>query len=258
VIELDFADGLGHLRLARPEAGNSIEPAWVHALADAVDACAGRADLRAVLISAEGATFSVGGELRHLAARSADLSGALEEMVPPYHRILAALAELACPVVCAVQGAAAGGGLGLTFCADLVIAADDARFVFGFARLGLSGDSGGTWFLPRLVGLRRAQELLFANRELSAGEALEWGLITRIVPRDQLQQHALATARELATGPTVAYANMRHLLRKSWGATLSEQLADEWTAMRVCGESADGREGVEAFVERRRPRFEGG
>lgn len=257
MIELTIADGLGQLRLTRADAGNAINPDWLLALADALRVCAEEPDLRAVLIWADGDRFNVGGDLRHFAGRTADLSAALMEMVPPYHRSLALLAELRCPVVCAVQGAAAGGGLGLTFCSDFVLAEPDARFVCGFARLGLSGDGGGSWFLPRLVGLRRAQELMLGSRELSAAEALEWGLITSIVPAGELHERALGLGRELAAGPTVAYAHMRRLLRDSWAATLPEQLAAETRAIEQTGDTADAREGAEAFAEHRRPRFEG-
>jgi 2-(1,2-epoxy-1,2-dihydrophenyl)acetyl-CoA isomerase len=250
-------DGLAQIRLVRPEAGNAIDPDWVVAFADAVKACATRADLRAVLISAEGRAFTVGGDLHHLAARSADLDAALAEMVPSYQESLQRLASLEAPVVCAVQGAVAGGGLGVTFCSDLVLAASDARFLCGFARLGLSGDGGVSWFLPRLVGLRRAQELLFGNRELAANEALEWGLVTRVVPADELAATANRLARDLARGPTLAFSQMRRLLRDSWGASLRQQLAHEFEAMLATAATADAREGVAAFVARREPRFEG-
>jgi 2-(1,2-epoxy-1,2-dihydrophenyl)acetyl-CoA isomerase len=256
-VALTVEDGLAHLRLVSPGTGNAIDPAWVKEFADAVESCAQRADVRAVLISADGRAFTVGGDLRHFATSGADLRAALAEVVAPYHAALGLLATLDRPVVCAVQGPAAGGGLGITFCADIVLAASDARFVCGFARIGLSGDGAGTWFLPRLVGLRRAQELMFARRELSAQEALEWGLITRVVAADELDEEARTLARELAAGPTIAFASMRRLLRDSWGATLEQQLERERQAMVSSGGTADGREGVEAFLARRKPRFAG-
>jgi 2-(1,2-epoxy-1,2-dihydrophenyl)acetyl-CoA isomerase len=256
-VELRVDGGLAHLRLVRPQAGNAIDPAWVSALDDAVTACESDAAVRAVLVSADGPTFTVGGDLRHFASRVADLDVALAEMVPPYHATLARLAALDAPVVCALQGAVAGGGLGLAYCADLVLAAPEARFACGFGRLGLSGDGGSSWFLPRLVGLRRTQELMIGGRQLSAAEAPDWGLITRVVPSDELHAQAEAAARELAAGPTVALAHIRRLLRESWGATLEHQLAAETAAVLDCGTTRDGREGVAAFADRRTPRFEG-
>jgi len=257
-VSLAVADGVARLRLVRAEARNAIDPAMVTALGAAVQVCADDSAVRAVLISAEGPAFTVGGDLRYLATRADDLDDALEEMIPQFHCALARLAALDVPVVCAVQGAIAGGGLGLAWVADLVLAAEDALFATGFAQIGLSGDGGSTWFLPRLVGLRRAQELVIGGRVLTAAEALDWGLVTRVVPCAELDAEAEALAARFAAGPTVALAHMRRLLRRSWGATLEEQLDAERAAMRACGGTADAREGVAAFVERRSPRFRGG
>ncbi len=257
-VTLAVADGVASLRLVRTAARNAIDLAMVAALGDAARACGDDPGVRAVLISAEGPAFTVGGDLRYLAGRVDDLDGALEEMIPDFHRALARLAALDVPVVCAVQGAVAGGGLGLVWVADLVLASEDAVFTAGFARLGLSGDGGSTWFLPRLVGLRRAQELEIGGRVLTAAEALDWGLVTRVVPRAELAAEAEALAARLAAGPTVALAHIRRLLRDSWGAaTLEQQLESERDAMRACAGTADAREGVRAFVERRPPGFTG-
>jgi 2-(1,2-epoxy-1,2-dihydrophenyl)acetyl-CoA isomerase len=256
-VDVHVDDGLASLCLVRPEARNGIDPAWVRALDAAVNAIAADDTVRAVLITAEGPSFTVGGDLQHFAARAGDLDVALREMVPPYHDTLARLAAFDRPVVCAIQGAVAGGGLGLAWCSDFVLAAPDARFACGFARLGLSGDGGSTWYLPRLVGLRRAQELVMGNRALSADEALDWGLVTRVVPAEDLQEQALALARELADGPTVALRYMRRMLRESWDTPLAVQLARETEAVLDCGRTSDGREGVTAFVQRRAPRFDG-
>jgi 2-(1,2-epoxy-1,2-dihydrophenyl)acetyl-CoA isomerase len=256
-VALAVAGGVARLRLVRAAARNAIDPAMVAALDEAAQACGDDPAVRAVLISAEGPAFTVGGDLRYLATRAEDLDDALEEMIPDYHRALARLAALDVPVVCAVQGAIAGGGLGLAWLADLVLAAEDAMFATGFAQIGLSGDGGSSWFLPRLVGLRRAQELVIGGRILTAAEALEWGLVTRVVPRADLQAEAETLAARLAAGPTVAFAHMRRLLRDSWGATLEQQLDAERAAMKVCAGTADAREGVSAFVERRSAGFTG-
>jgi len=254
-VQLTVQADLAEIRLTWPERFNAIDPAWVAALAEAIEGCAVRDDIRAVLICADGRRFSVGGDLEHFAARAADLDVALAEMVPPYHVALERLASLPYPVVCAVQGSAAGGGLGLLYSADVVISADDAVFACGFSELGVSGDGGGTWYLPRLVGLRRAQELMYLGRRLTAQEALEWGLITTVVPADELEQRARAVASTLAAGPTIAFAHMRRMLRESWGASLREQLTSESEAILACGETQDAREGMRSFYERRRPSF---
>jgi 2-(1,2-epoxy-1,2-dihydrophenyl)acetyl-CoA isomerase len=247
-------DGLATLRLTRADAGNAIDPEWVADFGEAVGACAGA---RAVLICADGPAFTVGGDLKHFAGRLDDLGRALEEMVPDYHRALKALAALPAPVVAAVQGPIAGGGLGVALCADIVLITPDTRFVAGFAALGLSGDGGGSWFLPRLVGPRLAAEMLMQNRALDADEAVARGLATRVVAPEELEAEANGIARSLAHGPTVALAHMRRLLRESWIASLQQQLDAETAAMIDCGATADAREGVDAFAARRAPEFTG-
>jgi 2-(1,2-epoxy-1,2-dihydrophenyl)acetyl-CoA isomerase len=178
-------------------------------------------------------------------------------MIGPYHAALGRLAALPLPVVCAVNGAAAGGGLGLVWCSDYVVAADDAKFATGFAALGLSGDGGSSWFLPRLVGLRRARELILHNRILTAAEALDWGLVDRVVPLAELEPEAESAVAGLAAGPTVAYGEMRRLLWRSLSADLDDQLTAERDAIVRCGATADAIEGITAFVERRPPKFLG-
>jgi len=255
-IALDVdAAGVARLRLAAAERRNSIDPAWVTELGEAVERC--RSGVRVLLIGAEGPAFTVGGDLQHFSGRLADLDCALNEMIPPYHAALERIAALEAPVVAAVRGAIAGGGLGLAWCSDIVIASEDAVFATGFAKLGLSGDGGSSWWLPRLVGLRRAQELLLRNRVLRAAEALDWGLVTEVVPTEAVEARAEAVASELAAGPTHALGHIRRLLRLSATNTLTEQLAAEAAAARACGATADAREGIAAFTERRAPRFGG-
>lgn len=259
-VTLSIADGVASLRLTRGDAGNAIDPAWVAAFGEAVSACAAAADgaaasVRSVLITADGRAFTVGGDLRHFASRIDDLGAALQEIVPAYHEALATLASLTVPVVAALQGPIAGGGMGLAFCADIVLITSAVRFVSGFALLGLSGDGAGSWFLPRLIGPRRAAEMTFLGRPVTAEEAVEWGLATRIVDEASLEAQAGEIARRLADGPPVAHAHIKRLLRASPTATLREQLAAESEAMIECGRTDDACEGVTAFIERRPPRF---
>jgi 2-(1,2-epoxy-1,2-dihydrophenyl)acetyl-CoA isomerase len=178
-------------------------------------------------------------------------------MISPYHVTLRLLAELDAPVICAAQGAIAGGGLGLLWCSDVVLLADDARLASAFARLGLSGDGGSSWYLPRLVGLRRSLQLILHGRTLTATEAVQWGLADRTVPSEQLAAEAHAVARALAAGPTFAYGQMRRLIRHSFELDLAGGLDAELQAVRRCGATADAREGVTSFAERRPPRFHG-
>ncbi|MGO8975398.1 MAG: enoyl-CoA hydratase/isomerase family protein [Steroidobacteraceae bacterium] len=128
------------------------------------------------------------------------------------------------PVVAAVRGGAGGGGLGLLYAADIVIAADDARFALGYGALGLTADGGNTWFLPRMVGMRLAQQLFLLNRRLTAQEALEFGLVSRLAPNDAVEAEAVALAATLASGPTQAFGAVRRMLRRSFEGSLSDQL----------------------------------
>lgn len=256
-VSWSVTDGLGRIDLVRPEAHNAIDRIFTEEFDAAVVALSRTPGLRVVLVSAQGRSFSVGGDLKFFVREGADLSADLDAMIGDFHRALDSLSRIPAPVVAAVQGAFAGGALGIAWACDLVIAADDLKLATGFAALGLSGDGGSSWHLPRLVGLRRAQELFFENRVLNAAEALEWGLVTRVVPRDGLEAHADATVARLAAGPTRAFATMRDLLRTSSTTTLGARYAEEHAVMRVLGASEDASEGISAFVARRRPEFDG-
>lgn len=255
-VEVTVEAGVARVRLVRPEAGNAIDPAWVAQFEEAVSV-AGGDGVRCILITAEGPAFNVGGDLVHFRSRLPRLVEELDEMISGYHATLGRLAAVDVPVVCAVQGAAAGGALGLLWCADVVVAADDLKLATGFAALGLSGDGGSSWFLPRLVGLRRARELILENRVLSADEAREWGLVSKVVPRDRVEAEARSVAERFAAGPTVAYGEMRRLLARSFSAGLDDQLAAERRAIVRCGATDDAAEGLTAFAERRPPVFGG-
>jgi len=251
------SDGVARLRLARADVGNAIDMTWVQEFAESVATLAGNSDVRCLLIDADGSAFTVGGDLGHLGQNLHRLADELVDMLTPFHEALAVLATFPAPVVCAVQGAVAGGGLGLLWAADIVIAADDLKLTTAFARLGVSGDGGSSWYLPRLVGLRRALQLTLECPVLDAAAALEYGLVTRVVACEDLVGLADNTARRLAAGPTVALALQRQLVRSAQDRTVEEGLAAELDAMRTCGATVDAVEGMAAFIARRRPEFIG-
>jgi 2-(1,2-epoxy-1,2-dihydrophenyl)acetyl-CoA isomerase len=257
LVELRVADSIAQIVLARAEARNAIDPAWVDALAAAVDTCAVAEGVRAVLITADGPAFSVGGDLNHFAAHVDELPVQLDQMIGKFHATLHTLADLPVPVVCAAHGAVAGGGIGLLWASDFVLLADDVKFATGFGRLGLSGDGGSSWYLPRLVGLRRATQLIMEGRGLNAAEMVEWNLADRVFTRAELPGEALALARALAAGPTHAFGEMRRLIRGALEIDLQAGLAAEHAAVVRCGATADAREGVVSFTERRPPEFTG-
>jgi 2-(1,2-epoxy-1,2-dihydrophenyl)acetyl-CoA isomerase len=246
---------IGRIVLARASARNAIDLDWVRRLEADVQACAQDPDVRAVLITAEGPAFTVGGDIDYMAARLDTLPGALDELIGPFHRALLGIAELHVPVVCAAQGAVAGGGLGLLWASDVVLLAEGTKLATGFAAIGLSGDGGCTWYLPRLVGMRRAMQMQMGNRVLSAEEAVDWGLADRVVAADQLAAEGEAAVQAFAAGPTEAYAEMRRLIRGSFDRDLVTGLEAERAAMIRTGGTGDAREGLAAFVQRRqRPR----
>jgi 2-(1,2-epoxy-1,2-dihydrophenyl)acetyl-CoA isomerase len=260
-VRLDIDDGLARLWLVRAEARNGIDLAMVQALSSALDVVTAQLEqgrVRALLIGADGPAFTVGGDLRHLAGELERLPEELSIMIDMYHRdVLGRLAELPVPVVAAAQGAVAGGGLGLLWTADVVLAADDLRIATGFVHLALSGDGGSSWHLPRLVGLSRARELIIGGRVLDAAEAQEWGLVGQVVPLAELADTALDRARALAAGPTHALAAMKRLLLHSSTSSYREQLAAERDEIVGCARTGDAAEGIRAFGERRAPRFSG-
>jgi 2-(1,2-epoxy-1,2-dihydrophenyl)acetyl-CoA isomerase len=258
VVGYHVDQGVATIRLNRPEAGNAIDLTLVEDFYEAVFRAAADPAVRAVLLCGAGRSLSTGGDLTTFAGLDgSELSGRLRHMVDLYHLALDRLTRIDPPVVCAVRGAAAGGGLGLLHVSDVVVAADDSKFALGYAAIGLASDGGNTWFLPRLVGLRRAQQLMLLGRRLTAAEALDWGLVTEVVPAAEVEDRARALALRLAAGPTQAFGRMKRLLRDSWTADLPGQLSAETTQMSEAGASADAAEGIAAFVAKRPPAFHG-
>lgn len=257
-VTLSVADGVATLRLERPDANNALDVTMAEELSEVATRLAEDPAVRAVLLVGSGPRFTVGGD-RALFARLTpeELPHQLRRMIDGYHLAIERLTAIDAPVVAAVRGAAAGGGLGLLYCADVVVAAEDATFALGYGELGLTADGGNTWYLPRLVGLRRAQELFLLGRRFTAAEALEWGLVTRLAPAEQVEEEAAAIAATLAAGPTRAFGGMRRLLRQSFETGLADQLHAEQTAIVAAAATADAAEGIAAARDRRPPCFEG-
>ncbi len=255
---LDFADGVATLRLNRPNQSNAIDPDMAADLAEAATQISENASVRAVLIAGNGPNFTVGGDLGVFAGTAREqLPNKLRRMIDSYHLAIERLTSIDAPVVAAVRGGAGGGGLGLLYAADIAVAADDARFALGYGALGLTADGGNTWFLPRMVGMRQAQQLFLLNRRLTAQEALELGLVSRLVPSDTVDAEAAALAATLAAGPTRAYGAVRRMLRKSFETGLSDQLDAEKESIVAASRSDDAQEGIAAFVAKRRPQVRG-
>lgn len=255
---VEIADGIATLRLNRPDHGNAIDPDMADDLAEAATQIAEDAKVRAVLIAGNGPKFTVGGDIDvFVNTERAHLPHKLRRMIDSFHLAIERLTSIDAPVVAAVKGGAGGGGLGLLYSADIVVAADDAKFAVGYAALGLTADGGNTWFLPRMVGLRMAQKLFLLNRALSAQEALEAGIVSQIASSDAVEGEAIAIATKLAAGPTRAFGAMRRMLRQSFETGLSDQLNAEKQSIVVASQSDDVQEGIAAFVAKRKPQFRG-
>jgi 2-(1,2-epoxy-1,2-dihydrophenyl)acetyl-CoA isomerase len=258
VLTLTTTDGLAHVHLSRPEVANAIDVRMARDLRTATESIKADGSVRAVLLTGEGDRFCVGGDIGLFAATEhPDLPALLDGMITDYHVALRTLAELPVPVVCGVQGAAGGGGLGMLWASDVVVVGDGARLALGYPAIGLSSDGGSTWYLPRLVGPARAAQLFFQNRVLSAGEALDLGLVSEVVPREQVAARAMEIATGLAQGPTQAFATVRRLLRDAWHSTLPEALEAERSTIVELASSHDAFEGLQSFAARRPPAFTG-
>jgi len=256
-IEFDVRDGVAYLTLNRPQAGNALSLELVEELLDASQRCRDEAQIRAVLLTGAGRMFCSGGDLRAFASAPEGAPAFIEKLASTLHRSLVVLAEMDAPVVAAVNGTAAGAGMSLVCQADLAVAAESARFTMAYTAAGLAPDGGSSYFLPRVVGYRRAAELMLTNRPLSAREALEWGLVNRVVADAALATEAAALARSLADGPTRAYGSVKRLLRTGATLDLAAQLDRETKAITGMAGSRDGNEGIRAFLEKRPPRFSG-
>ena len=255
-LTLDIAGGIGRITLNRPEQANGIDMAMGRELMMAAIECDENPDVRAVLLTANGKFFSAGG-LKSFAAMGEQIGEGIKELTDYLHAAVSRLARMNAPVVVAVNGVAAGAGMSLALCGDLVLAARSAKFSMAYTAAGLSPDGGATWLLPRLVGLQRSRELMLLNRRLSAEEAADWGMVTRVVDDEQLLHEAEALASQLAAGPTEAFGKVKGLLAESLEAGLEAQMDLEARAIAALSQSADGQEGIQAFLNKRKPVFKG-
>lgn len=251
-------EGVGHLRLNRPDASNAVDVPTLRALYDALMEAHGSADLRVLLLTGAGRNFCAGGDVKTFASKGEALPDYLREATSWLQVVTQAILSLQAPVVVAVQGFAAGGaGFGLVCAADLVVAAQSARFLAGATRVGMAPDAGATVTLPQLVGLRKAMEIVLTNPTITAPEALQIGLVTQVVPDEELAIASLALATTLAAGAPRALAAAKRLLWSGLGGRVEAQLSEEARTVAELSGTADSREGLAAVIERRPPVFTG-
>jgi 2-(1,2-epoxy-1,2-dihydrophenyl)acetyl-CoA isomerase len=250
--ELDD-DGVLLILLNRPEKMNAFDDAMVEELQDAVTTAGTDDAVRCVLITGEGAGFSAG---RDLSSAKPD-EDAYDIIVNHVNPMLAVVYHCPKPTVAAVNGAAMGVGLGLALACDIVLAADNAKFASPFARLGVALDSGGHYFLPRLVGYNRAMEMIFTGDVIRGQQAAEWGLVNRSIPGTRLRPRALELARRIARGPVNAFIAEKEFTRRAMGLDYDTLCAEEATLQNSLMGSPEYAEGLAAFGEKRAPDFRG-
>ncbi|WP_067738147.1 enoyl-CoA hydratase/isomerase family protein [Novosphingobium naphthalenivorans] len=239
------------MTLNRPDAGNAMSLAFVEQLSAIANAVAEDASVRCVLLTGTGRFFSVGGDIGAFREAGEEVPRLLEEVTRHLHKAVALLVRMEKPLVTAINGPAAGAGLGLAVLGDIAIAAEGAHFSMAYTAIGLTPDAGTSAILPRLVGLRKTQELALTNRRVPSGEAVEIGLITKVVPADDLLSEAREAARKLADGPAHAFGAVRKLLASGFELSFEDQLAREAETISQAAGEPEGREGITAFLEKR-------
>lgn len=254
-VRYELEDGVARLTLDRPPR-NMIDIEMGRELMHAAMRCDEDPEVRAVLISGAGEMFSGGGDLKEFSTAADDLPLLVKELTTYLHAAVSRLVRMRAPVISAVNGSAAGGGLSLLLASDVVFATESASFHYAYSRVGLSPDGSSTYFLPRMLGMRRALEFALTGRSLSAEEAQEWGLVTRVVADSELAA-ASSLAAELAAGPTESFGATKRLFQRAWTETLETQMELEARTIADICRTSDAREGIAAFLEKRPPEFSG-
>ncbi len=260
-ITLDVSDGIGTITFNRPEARNALSDDMRQGLSEFTHRMEFDSDVRCVVLRGAGGHFMAGGDIKTFKARERmepiERKATIVRSIHDLHFAIYRLRRMPKPIVCAVQGAAAGAGLSLVAACDMAVAAESAFFTLAYARIGVSPDGSSTYFLPRTLGMKRAFEMMYLADRFDARKALEWGLINSVVPDAELDDAVSELAHRLANGPTYAYARGKALLNSSLHETLESQLELEGYAIGDCMMTADHIEGVTAFVEKREPVFQG-
>jgi 2-(1,2-epoxy-1,2-dihydrophenyl)acetyl-CoA isomerase len=253
-VQVETRGAVALVTLNRPESGNAINLRVAMDLLAAAMTCARNAAVRAVVLSGAGRNFCFGGDLRAVGARAPAGEDYIRELTTYLHAAISQFVRMDPPVIAAVNGTAAGAGVGLVAMADLALCARSSKFNLAYTQAGLTPDAGTTFLLPRTLGLKRTMELLLLNRALPADEALSWGLVNEVVADEQLLPRALEIAERLAEGASGAFGATKRLIAHSLGAFESQMVLESETIARHAA-GPEGREGVGAFLEKRKPQF---
>ena len=256
-ILFDQNDGVAVITLNRPETLNAFNDVMIRETTDAFKRCARMADVRCVVLTGAGRGFSSGQDLADVQNRAEGFSVG-DHLRHGYHRLIKRMVSLEKPIIAAVNGVAAGAGCGVALAADIRIASEKASFILAFSRVGLIPDNGVNWFLPRLIGQTRAYQMAITAERVSAAQALEWGMVNEVAAADRFDDAVDEWPRRLASGPSLAFGLTKRAMNRAWDQTLAEALNYEAYLQETAAQSHDYREGVQAFLEKRPPRFLGG
>ena len=257
-LNFDFSGGVGWIRINRPASFNAMDLKTMQELLHVANRCSTDKTVRCVVITGAGdKAFCAGGDVARFAANQDEIALLLKEMTTYFHMAVSRFAWMRAPLIAAVNGVAAGAGLSVVAFSDLAIAADTATFTSAYTQVGLTPDGSSSYFLSRILGTRRTMELFLTNRTLSAEEAAEWGLVNRVVPAKSLTKEVGELAAQLAQGPTLAFGGVKKLLQMAPNDSLESQMERETRMIVDMATSIDGKEGIRAFVEKRKPTFRG-
>jgi len=256
-LRYEVRDAVARILLDRPDAANALDLQMSKDLMYAATAADEDASVRAVVIGSTGKLFCAGGDLGAFRDAGDGRPALIKEMTTYLHAGISRLARMRAPVIASVRGAAAGAGFSLMCATDLAICAESAKFTLAYTAAGLTPDGSSTYALPRLIGARRALELMLTNRRLDAATALEWGLVNQVVPDDELDGTVDAIAARLASGATEALASAKRLVLGTFDQSLESQMELESRGIADAARTADGAEGIAAFLEKRAPKFTG-
>ena len=254
IVAVDIRDRVATLTLNRPDASNALTLELARELLSAALRCEADPEIRAVVLTGAGKHFCFGGDLRAMRERGDGAPAYLNELTTHLHAAISAFTRMRAPVIAAVNGTAAGAGVGFVCAADLAVCARASRFSLAYTGVGLAPDGGVSFLLPRIVGRRRAMELLLLNRVLSAEEALAWGLVNQVVDDADLAAQTQALATKLAAGPTESFGATKRLLDAS-SPGLESQMALEGRTIAAMSSHPHGREGIAAFMEKRQAKY---
>jgi 2-(1,2-epoxy-1,2-dihydrophenyl)acetyl-CoA isomerase len=253
----EVSDGIATITLNRPDAFNALDAQLAREFHDAIITCSEDDAVRVVVVTGSGRAFCAGGDVKGFAEALDTIGAHVKRLTTELHGAVSRMVRMPKPTLSAVNGVAAGGGMSLALAGDLIFAAESARFTMAYTQIGASPDGSSSFTLPRLVGVKRALELTFLNPVLSAQEALTWGIVNRVFPDDRFTTEVRAIATQLAQGPTQAYGRTKALFYSSTSESLETQMELETLHIAASGKTADFREGVLAFAEKRTPVFKG-